>query len=43
MIVYILPNNKETKKLLQQQVIRKIRESKRKYIRVIVVGNFNDI
>ena len=43
MIVYILPNSKETKKLLQQQVIKKIRESERKNIRVIVVGDFNDI
>ena len=43
MIVYILLNNKETKKLLQQQVIKKIRESERKNIRVIVVSDFNDI
>ena len=43
MIVYILPNNKETKKLLQQQIIRKIKESERKNIRVIVIGDFNDI
>ena len=43
MIVYILPNNKKTKKLLQQQIIRKIKESERKNIRVIVIGDFNDI
>ena len=43
MVIYILPNDKETKKLLQQHIIKKIRENERKNIKVIVIGNFNDI
>jgi len=42
-VIYILPNDKETKKLLQQYIIKKIRENERKNIKVIVIGNFNDI
>ena len=43
MIAYIPPSNKEIRKLLQQHIIQKIRESKRKRIKVIVMGDFNDI
>lgn len=42
-VAYIPPNNKEIKKLLQQQIIKKIRENERKNIKVIILGNFNDI
>ena len=42
-ITYILPNDKETKKLLQQHIIKKIKENKRENNKVIVIGNFNDI
>ena len=42
-VIYIPPNDKETKKLLQQYIIKKIRENKRKNIKVIVIDDFNDI
>ena len=41
--VYILPSDKEEKKKIQQKVIQKIRECERDRIRVIVMGDFNDI
>ena len=42
-VIYIPPNDKETKKFLQQYIIKKIRENERKNIKVIVIGDFNDI
>ena len=42
-VVYIPPNDKETKKLLQQQIITKIQESERRKFKVILMGDFNDI
>ena len=42
-IVYILPSDKEEKKKIQQQIIRKIRECEKAKIRVVVMGDFNDI
>ena len=41
--IYILPNDKEEKKKIQQQVIRRIRECEKNRIWVIVIGDFNDI
>ena len=41
--IYILPSDKEEKKKIQQKVIQKIRECERDRIRVIVMGDFNDI
>ena len=41
--VYIPPNNKEEKKRIQQQVIRRTRECEKDQIKVIVMGDFNDI
>ena len=43
MVTYILSNDKETKKLLQQYIIKKIRENERKKIKVIVISDFNYI
>ena len=42
-VIYIPPNDKETKKFLQQHIIKKIGENERKNIKVIVIGDFNDI
>ena len=41
--MYILLSDKEEKKKIQQKVIQKIREYERDRIRVIVMGDFNDI
>ena len=41
--IYIPPSDKEEKKKIQQKVIQKIRECERNRIRVIVMGDFNDI
>src|SRR5437868_2842919 len=42
-VVYIPPSDKEEKKKIQQQIIRKIRECEKAKIRVVVMGDFNDI
>lgn len=42
-VTYIPPNSKEIRKLLQQHIIKKIRESERKDTRVVIMGDFNDI
>jgi exonuclease III len=41
--VYIPPNDKEKKKDIQQLVIKRIREGERKRVKVIIIGDFNDI
>ena len=42
-IAYIPPSDKEIKKLLQQHIIKKIRENERKNTKIIIIGDFNDI
>jgi exonuclease III len=39
----VVPNNKEEKKRVQQHVIKRIRECEKDNIRVILMGDFNDI
>jgi exonuclease III len=41
--IYIPPNDKEVKRSVQQHVIRRIRECEKEKVRVIVMGDFNDI
>ena len=41
--IYIPPNDKEEKKKIQQKVINKMRECEKNKIKVIVMGDFNDI
>ena len=42
-VIYILLNDKEMKKKVQQQVIKRIDKCKRIKIKTIVIEDFNDI
>ena len=42
-VVYILYNDQKTRKDIQQQVIRRIYDCRRKAIKIIVLGDLNDI